>query len=449
MDLGLTSGINRRRGSRSKVAPLATRPGLQLADLEAHGVAVDLAAIVAVTDVSGRITYANDEFCRISGYDRAELLGNNHRLVQSGAHPQAFFRDMYRTIARGRVWRGEICNRAKSGALYWVDTIIVPRFNAQGKPEAYVSLRFDITARKIAEETLAAQRHLIEILSTEGRCPCMPAERDIGTLPPPLHLRDAKQAALESEMRQALAAGAFTVHYQPICDASGGRIVSAEALVRWAHPTRGLLPAAEFIPVAEDCGLVCDIGRTVLMQACRDAMAWPADVTVAVNLSAVQFRRGVVLDAVRTALQVSGLPPTRLELEITETALLDASYENLEALHTLRTLGIRIALDDFGTGYSTLSYLQVFLFDKIKVDRLFIAALEQGSNRASAIVSAVASLAGALGMIVVAEGVETPQQMQEAVRAGCGELQGYLLGRPCDQAAHLQALASSRNVIAA
>ncbi len=234
---------------------------------------------------------------------------------------------------------------------------------------------------------------------------------------------------LELEMRTALAAGVFRLHYQPLVDVATGAVKGFEALLRWPHPERGPLSPPEFIHVAEETGLIVPLGEWVIRQACQDAAQWPEDFRVAVNLSPRQFRDGALTPVVFSALANAGLPPSRLELEITESVLLVDSETTLATLHQLRALGIRIALDDFGTGYSSLSYLRSFPFDKIKIDKSFIRDLTQGGD-CTAIVKAVAGLGLALGMETTAEGVETAQQLDRIREHGCTEAQGLFFSAP-------------------
>ncbi|HXL66066.1 MAG TPA: EAL domain-containing protein [Xanthobacteraceae bacterium] len=234
----------------------------------------------------------------------------------------------------------------------------------------------------------------------------------------------------QSELRNALTNGEFVLHYHPIVDVHTREPASIEALIRWMHPQRGMISPLEFIPLAEETGLINPIGEWVLRKACADAAEWPANVKVSVNLSAVQFRRLCPLDNFRNVLDETGLPAERLELEITETVLLQGNEENVETLHQLRAMGISIVLDDFGTGYSSLSYLRMFPFDKIKIDRSFVHELAKNEHSAS-IVSAVAGLGRNLRIGTVAEGVETEDQLVLVRAAGCTHAQGYLFGKPC------------------
>jgi EAL domain-containing protein (putative c-di-GMP-specific phosphodiesterase class I) len=229
--------------------------------------------------------------------------------------------------------------------------------------------------------------------------------------------------------RQALSDGGFEIHYQPLVDLRSDRVTGCEALARWRHPERGMISPAEFIPVAEETGLINAVGGLMLRRACTDAAQWPDDVHVAVNLSPLQFRVGNLLSLVIDTLKQSGLPARRLELEITETLLLEKSSEVLATLHALRALGVRISMDDFGTGYSSLSYLRSFPFDKIKIDRSFVSELATRDD-SMAIVRAVTGLGKSLGIVTTAEGVETDAQFDLLRREGCTQAQGYLFSRP-------------------
>jgi diguanylate cyclase (GGDEF)-like protein/PAS domain S-box-containing protein len=233
---------------------------------------------------------------------------------------------------------------------------------------------------------------------------------------------------LEIDLRLAIHNDALRPHYQPLIDLSSGRISGCEALVRWPHAERGMISPAEFIPVAEDTGLINVLGTKILRRACVDAAGWPDKVRVAVNLSPLQFRAGNLLSVVMDALKQSGLPAKRLELEITETLLLEKSEAVLATLHALRALGVHVAMDDFGTGYSSLSYLRSFPFDKIKIDQSFVRDL--GDNRdAQAIVRSIISLGKGLGVTITAEGVETEAELSCLRREGCHEAQGFLFSR--------------------
>jgi len=245
---------------------------------------------------------------------------------------------------------------------------------------------------------------------------------------PGMDARAQARRSLEMELRQAINDGGFEVYYQPLVDLRDGRIGGCEALLRWRHPRRGMISPAEFIPVAEETGLINQLGQLVLNAACMEAAAWPGNTRVAVNVSPVQFRSQTLALNVAGALAASGLSAARLELEITEAVLIRDDEAALATMHQLRALGVRIALDDFGTGYSSLSYLQRFPFDKIKIDRSFIKGIaDEGAS--SAIVQAVVNIAAASNMTTTAEGVEQEWQRELLRELGCNEMQGYLFSR--------------------
>jgi len=529
--------------------------------------AIDQAVIVAITDVRGTITYANDRFCEISEYSRAELLGSNHRILKSGMHPREFFREMYRCLARGEVWRGEVCNRSKGGALYWVDTVITPQLGPEGKPIAYMAIRIDVTARKKAEAQIHyAARHdaltglfnraalmeelteriaqslreektltvymldldgfkdvndtlghaagdtllkevgkrLVQLVSTGDLVArlggdefaivqlgspdqrerairlavdlldimakpfsvdtqevsvgvsigisfaqvdgitasgllhkadlalyCVKAEGRNGFrfFEEEMRRRALSRNQLVNDLRAALTRDEFEMHYQPMFDAKTLRLRGMEALVRWRHPKDGLLYPDRFIGIAEETGLMQPLGRWILQRACTDALSWPQDVKVAVNISAAQFRGATLFEVVLGVLVQTGFSPHRLELEITESMLLQEKDENLLLFRQLRNIGVSIALDDFGVGYASLASFVSFPFDKVKIDRSFTKDLLQTSaNRA--VVASIMTLADRLGVEVTAEGVETPEQLEYLRDEGVHQLQGYLLGKP-------------------
>lgn len=529
--------------------------------------AIDQAVIVAITDVRGTITYANDRFCEISGFTRVELVGSNHRLLKSGVHSPDIFRQMYRRLARGGVWRGELCNRAKSGDLYWVDTVITPQLGPEGKPVAYMAIRVDITARKKAEAQLChAARHdaltgllnraalldglsewlsqiqakqqtlivylldldgfkhvndtlghaagdgllkqlsgrlisvvpetaliarlggdefaIVQISAEDAREETQALALDllqtiaipfslesqeasvgvsIGISVAPLHgltapellykadlalyrvkseggsgfrafedemrTRAQDHNRLVNELRASVARGEFELHYQPVCEAESLRPRSAEALVRWRHPSRGLLYPDEFIGVAEETGLMEALGRWTLERACADAVAWPGEIKVAVNLSPSQFRGGDLFDSIVAVLMKTGLSPHRLELEVTESMLLQDGEENLLLFRRLKDIGVTFALDDFGVGYASLGSVVAFPFDKLKIDRSFTSELP-GKPASRAVVASIMTLARGLNVEVTAEGVETKEQLAYLRNQGVQSVQGYLLGRP-------------------
>jgi predicted signal transduction protein with EAL and GGDEF domain len=244
-----------------------------------------------------------------------------------------------------------------------------------------------------------------------------------------LNERAQQRRQLEADLRLALERDEFELVYQPLFDLEHNRICSFEALLRWRHPKRGLVSPVDFVPIAEDTGLIHPIGAWVIREACARAAGWPDHVRVAVNVSAVQFHRSTLNESILRALADSGLSPNRLEVEITESIFLEGGEATLRLLHALRGLGVRIALDDFGTGYSSLSYLQSFPFDKLKIDRSFIQNLLTREG-ATAIVHAITELANALGIETTAEGVEETAQLMELRAHGCSSVQGFLFAEP-------------------
>ena len=234
---------------------------------------------------------------------------------------------------------------------------------------------------------------------------------------------------LERDMRTALAQDGFRLFYQPLVNLQTKKVTAFEALMRWQHPERGMVPPSDFIPVAEEMGLIVQLGEWALRQACAEATEWPDGICVSVNLSPLQFSKGNLVSSVMSALASAGLPASRLELEITESVLLEKSERNITILNQLRDLGVRISMDDFGTGYSSIGYLRSFPFDKIKIDQSFVRDLlvDEGSL---AIVRAIAGLGVSFGMITTAEGVETEEQMRCLNLEGCIEVQGYLYSKP-------------------
>lgn len=658
--------------------------------IDAYLTALDRLGSISITDVDGRIIYVNRDFIKVSKYDRNDVIGKNHNILNSNYHSRAYFDEIYSTIRAGRVWRAPIRNRAKDGSIYWMDKLIVPlrdvanetagylsfgiditsavtthiemqdyskrlqavleqfpggiavydndlkmvlcnelqkqlldyppelfaddmptleqvlRLNAargeygegdietlvatrlalakrneqhiyerrrpngvhlevRGTPLAgggFVSTHFDITDRKRDQDTIARlARHdaltglpnrllmqdrmdkgiarvhrgdtlallcldldhfkpvndllghpvgdklLIAVARRLENCVrtmdtvarlggdefaiilhgtrnaeevALVAQRIIDEVSQPyriddhqitigtsigisfapddssdtaqlmtnadlalyrakgagrgkfaffeksMHERVQNRHIIEQGLRDALANNDFKVHYQPIVRCSDRKVVSCEALIRWSHPVHGLISAADFIPVAEETGLIGKIGEWVLQAACKDAALWPSDITVAVNISAAQLRGGDIVKTVKGAL--NGLDPTRLVLEITESLMMKNNQATSNTLTELRQLGIQFSLDDFGTGYSSLSYLQSFPFDKIKIDRSFVSD-QTDQARSATLRKAIFQLGANLGMTTVAEGVETEEQFAQLKDEQCVLAQGYLFSK--------------------
>ena len=247
----------------------------------------------------------------------------------------------------------------------------------------------------------------------------------------PFMLVDAEERRLiEADLRTALIEDQFAIAYQPIVDAGSGEIVAFEALVRWEHPTRGEVQPGVFISIAEEAGLIRHIGEWVLRTACNEAAMWPEHIRLAVNLSVVQLESEGTISSVVSALAHSGLAPERLEFEVTESIFIGDGVTTTRTLEALRSLGVTLALDDFGTGYSSLGYLQRAEFSKIKIDRAFVKSAAEGNEDSLAIIRAIVSMAGGLGMITTAEGVETEAERLMVRELGCSQIQGFLIGRP-------------------
>jgi diguanylate cyclase (GGDEF)-like protein len=331
-------------------------------------------------------------------------------------------------------------------ARLWADdfAVVVPGPDAAAEARVLAEAILDVAGEEMAlnghHVTLGASVGLVEVVST-GTADYVLACGDVAlgrakdrggkaivVFEPEMLLAVAARQKLERDLWRALHGEQFEVLYQPQVTMSDGRLIGTEALLRWQHPTRGNVSPAEFVPVAEAVGLIEPLGRWVLERACRDALSWPAHVKVAVNVSSTQFVRCDVVAMVREALASTGLPASRLEIEITESLFMDLSYGIGETLARIHDMGVGIALDDFGTGFSSLGYIHRFPIDKIKIDRSFVTGLPRDRDSA-AIVTAVATLAGSLGMRVIAEGIELDVQADWLKDIGVTEGQGYLYGR--------------------
>jgi EAL domain-containing protein (putative c-di-GMP-specific phosphodiesterase class I) len=234
---------------------------------------------------------------------------------------------------------------------------------------------------------------------------------------------------MQAEMREALSRGEFVLHYQPQAETATGVISGLEALLRWESPKRGFIQPGDFVPLAEENGFIVELGEFVLRTACAEAATWSKPLTIAVNLSPVQFQHGDLPGLVRRILAETGLDPGRLELEITEGVLVRDFSHALKVLQTIKALGVCIAMDDFGTGYSSLAYLQAFPFDRIKIDRSFVASLD-GNRQSEAIIRAIVGLGRGLNVPITAEGVETEEQHAFLASLDCTDIQGFLIGKP-------------------
>jgi EAL domain-containing protein (putative c-di-GMP-specific phosphodiesterase class I) len=237
------------------------------------------------------------------------------------------------------------------------------------------------------------------------------------------------RTSLEREMRNGIAQNQFRVFYQPLVNLQTQKVTAFEALMRWEHPERGLVSPVEFIPLAEETGLIVRLGEWTMREACSEAMNWPTEISVSVNLSAVQFVKGDLVATVMNALASSGLAASRLELEVTESIMLERTDQNMRILDQLHELGVRIAMDDFGTGYSSIGYLRSFKFDKLKIDRSFVKDVLD-DEKSLAIVRAIVGLGASFGITTTAEGVETENQRECLRHEGCTEVQGYLYSKP-------------------
>ncbi|MBV2183236.1 MAG: EAL domain-containing protein [Rhizobium sp.] len=573
------------KGSPSLIAEPRFRDGNPAASLpyreteEFIRYALDSAAIVAVTDVRGTITFVNGKFCQITGYTQSELVGANHRILRSGMHDTEFFREMYRQIAQGKIWHGEICNRRKDGTLYWVATTIVPHISVAGKVDSYTAIRFDITPRKLIEEELRASkehhraianldaltglpnrrrfqeyiaelvaegtvadrrlylalfdldafkelndsfghdagdlllqiiaerlkplaqdRHFvarlggdefglildgvnvgeafgffeavldavrepIEIERSPRRC-----SASMGISVFPEHGRDAtslfkaadmalyhakslgrdrrelfqhklrerveQRSATLLDIEHGLKGGEFRFFYQPIVRTSPNSLVSLEALMRWQHPTRGVITPLDFSLAFEDPAMRAALGMFMLEKVFNDMAVLRAGGValgrVALNLTNSDFRSDAFLDLFFERCAATGIGPEQFCVEVTEGMFLGRDQKRVEhGLRRLHEAGVEVALDDFGTGYASLTHLQELPIDRLKIDRRFISNITK-SSKDQAIVSGVINIAHGLGKVVTAEGVEDAEQVAMLLGMKCDFLQGWFFSKACD-----------------
>jgi diguanylate cyclase (GGDEF)-like protein/PAS domain S-box-containing protein len=541
-----------------------------LAELSTYTRAIDQHAIVSVAGRDGRIIQVNEKLIHVSGYAESELIGQDHRILSSGLHDRAFFVDMWQTLGRGEIWRGVICNRKKTGELYWVDSAIVPLKDPQGRVMRYVSIRIDVTERMQSEQRMrhiashdaltglvnravmreridnalqavrrsqakaavlfvdldhfkgindslghetgdrllvevgarlqASVRHgdtvarqggdefivfmphidgapeastLAERLTHELARPFMVDGRelyigssigvaifpdhgdDVDTLlkhsdaamyhvkesgrnrhvlfDPQMSSEVLERYTLGMELRRAIDLGEFELHYQPVIGIVSGQVEGLEALLRWRHPTRGLVSPMQFVPIAERSGLIVPIGDWVLRAACEQIRAWRAEGVsvprIAINLSILQLQNPDIVARIDAVLREFELQPGALGFEVTEGMLMSRPDDAVEVLRALSERGFDLAIDDFGTGYSSLSYLKLLPIDTLKIDRSFVRDIGRDAD-STAIVSAIVALAHSLQLGVIAEGVETPEQLDFVRAQGCQRFQGYLASRP-------------------
>lgn len=528
--------------------------------------ALNSSIIIAITDRTGKITFVNDHFCTISKYKREELLGQDHRLLNSGFHQKSFFKEMWKTIGKGEMWNGEVCNRAKDGSLYWVKTTIIPFLDENDKPYQYIAIRVEITAQKdikkithiayhdeltglpnrrkleqrlenefhqsrrtgekfalffidvnrfkhindglghiigdmfliemanrlrnidftsnsfyrhnsdefvfILNDTSRIEEMAKEILSifhesfiidtyefyasiSIGICVFPDQANSIEELlknadiamyaakstrgnfyklyRPNMDDETDKLLILETKLHQALKKDLLELHYQPKIDLKTGTVVGMEALLRWYDPELGHLPPDRFIPFAEECGLINDIGVWVLRKASTQAYLWNKEyglnLQIAVNISPIHISTDGFVDMVRDVIAETNIDPSTLEIEITEMSMLDYTEKLIQTIEALKALGITISIDDFGTGYASLNYLKKFPVDVLKIDRAFVQDIISGKSGV-AMISAMISLAHAMELKVVAEGVEQEAELNVLRKHGCEFVQGFYFSKP-------------------
>lgn len=546
-------------------------------ELEDFKFALDASATVSITDSEGTILYVNDRFCDTTNFTRDELIGNNHRLVNSGYHPKEYFQTMWDTISKGKVWSGEVRNRSKDGRIWWANATIIPFLDKENKPYQYIAVRSDITDRKRMEEELQNQKQRVEQFAYFDYLTGLPNRRlfevelkrkldeaiknqtklallfldldgfkfindtlgheigdkllrdvsqrlnqnrrvtdfvsrlggdeftiivsdveeieeiyhiaqqtlelfewpfliasyelfistsigvslyphggnsfndlirnadlamyrakDLGKnnyviYSPTLNVGSYKKFSLKNDLRKAIQEKEIFTLYQPKVDSKTNKIVGVEALARWEHPEWGVVSPEEFIPLAEETGLINTLGEQILLQACVQNKKWQDEghhpIKMSVNFSALQFLQADIVGSVENILLQSGLEAKWLEIELTETVVMQNEAGTLLKLDRLRELGISIAIDDFGIGYSSLGYLKKIKPNTVKIDKSFVQEIPSNPENTE-IATAIIKLAGNLNMNVVAEGVETMEQVSYLRKIHCDELQGYIFSKP-------------------
>jgi len=438
--LGLSEDITERKRAEEQVAYLArhdpltelpNRPAFneQLSFARERALATHDAFAVLCLDID-RFKEVNDVFGHAAGDALLRDVAKKLAAAAEGAFLARLGADEFAFIC------SEGAQPAAAAALAQrVQVALAPELDVEGyrrRAELSIGVAIFPTDGADSAALLANAGAALDRAKEEGRGAIHFFAADMD-----LELRERR--ALQHDLQSAIARNELALHYQPQARVDG-EIIGFEALARWQHPTRGTVPPGTFIPLAEESGLIVPISEWILRAACREAASWPRNLQIAVNLSPVQFRHGDLAGLVHTVLLETGLSPDRLELEVTEGVLIDDFSRAVSILRRLKTLGVRIAMDDFGTAYSSLSYLQSFPFDKIKIDQAFISNVER-NRQSAAIARAVIALARVLGLPVLAEGVETKEQLAFLAREGCDEVQGYLIGRPRPIAEYSEVLA--------